>query len=202
MNKYAKQDYNNEHMARAKVKSISVSFKHCIEISSFIRGESVDKAKKILSQVIEKKKAVPFKRFNWNVGHKKRIGPGRYPIKAAKEILSLIEGVEANAQFKGLNTSNLVITHICANNASKSWHYGRKRGRRMKRTNVEIVVEEKAKEKKVEIKKKAKSKEEAVEKKIEKTPEKKEDAKDKKDDVQESKKSNKKSSEEKKDNQK
>jgi len=37
----------------------------------------------------------------------------------------------------------LVIAHISAHKASKAWHSGRKSRRRMKRTNVEIVVEEK-----------------------------------------------------------
>ena len=61
------------------------------------------------------------------------------------EIIKLMEDVEANAQFKGLNTSNLVIAHISAHKAGKAWHYGRKSRRKMKRTTIEIVVEEKAK---------------------------------------------------------
>ncbi len=58
--------------------------------------------------------------------------------------MNLINNVEANAQFKGLNAANLIITHINANKASNVMHFGRKRSRRAKRTNVEIVVQEKA----------------------------------------------------------
>ena len=99
----------------------------------------------MLHNVVEKKAAVPFKRYNWDLGHKKKIGPASYPEKASKEFIRLIESVEANAQFKGLNTSNLIIAHVSAHKAGKAWHYGRKTRRKMKRTNIEIVVEEKKK---------------------------------------------------------
>ncbi len=91
--------------------------------------------------------AVRFTRFNKGVGHKPGIGPGRYPIKASKEILDLLKSAEANAQFKVLNTANLIIGHISANKASDSWHYGRQRRRKMKRTNVEVILAEKVQKK-------------------------------------------------------
>jgi hypothetical protein len=69
---------------------------------------------------------------------------GRFPVKAASYVLKLIEAVEANGQYKGLNTANLVITHICCHRSARAWHYGRHRGRKMKRTSVELVVQEKA----------------------------------------------------------
>ena len=134
--------------------ALPVSFKHSFEICNFIKNKNVSDAKKILQNVIEKKTAVPFRRYNLDLGHKKKIGPGRYPERASKQFIKLIETVEANAQFKGLNTSNLVIAHISSHKAAKSWHYGRKSRRRMKRTNVEIVVEEKSK--KTDDKKEAK----------------------------------------------
>ena len=73
---------------------------------------------------------------------KKKKGPGKYPVKAAGIIKKLLESVESNAQFKGLNTSNLIIKHIKADFASRPWHFGRQRRRKMKRTNIEVVVEE------------------------------------------------------------
>jgi len=36
-----------------------------------------------------------------------------------------------------------VIRHINAHKGETAWHFGRKRRRRMKRTNLEIIVEEK-----------------------------------------------------------
>ena len=142
MKGYSFKEYNKENMARALGSALPISFKQSVEICSFIKNRSAADAKKILGNVVEKKSAIPFTRFNFDLSHKKKIGPGRYPEKASKEFIRLIEDVEANAQFKGMNTSKLVISHISAHKASKSWHYGRKTRRKMKRTNVEIVVVE------------------------------------------------------------
>ena len=144
MKGYAFRAYNQEHMARAIGMALPISFKQSVEICNFIESKNVNEVKKMLQSVAEKKLAIPFKRYNWDLGHKKKIGPARYPEKASKEFIKLIENVEANAQFKGLNTSNLIIAHVSAHKAGKTWHFGRKSRRRMKRTNVEIIVEEKA----------------------------------------------------------
>ena len=143
-------------MAKAVGMALPVSFKQSVEICRFIGNKNVNDAKKMLQNVVEKKSAIPFKRYNWDLGHKKKMGPGRYPQKASKEFIKLIEDVEANAQFKGLNTSNLVIAHVSAHKSGKIWHFGRKSRRRMKRTNVEIIVEETAN--KTEIKEESKTK--------------------------------------------
>ena len=145
MKGYTFRNYDEEHMARAVGIALPISFKQSVEVCRFIKNKNVTDAKKMLKRVLEKKQAVPFSRYNFDLGHKKKIGPGRYPERTSEELIKLIEDAEANAQFKGLNTSNLVITHISAHKAGKAWHYGRQSRRKMKRTNVEIVVEEKAK---------------------------------------------------------
>lgn len=129
-------------MARAIGKALPISFKQSVEICSFIKNKNVNDAKKLLQGVAEQKIAVPFKRYNFDLGHKRKIGPARYPLKASRQFIQLIESAEANAQFKGINTSNLVISHISAHKAGKAWHFGRKTRRKVKRTNIEIVVEE------------------------------------------------------------
>lgn len=129
-------------MARAVGVALPISFKQSVEICNFIKNKNVSDAKKLLQSVVEKKTAIPFKRYISDLGHKKKIGPARYPESASKEFIKLIDTVEANAQFKGLNTSTLFIAHISAHKSAKAWHYGRQSRRRMKRTNVEIVVEE------------------------------------------------------------
>lgn len=145
MKGYSFSNYDKTHMARALGAALPISFKYSVEICKLIRNKNIIEAKKLLKNVAERKIAVPFQRYNFDLGHKKKIGPGRYPEKASREITRLIEGVESNAQFKGLNTSNLVITHIGAHKAGKVWHYGRKSRRKMKRTTIEICVEEKLK---------------------------------------------------------
>jgi len=143
MRKYSLK-VETEHTARAMGVNLPISRKNAIEICNFIRSRNTEKAKKILKNTIEMKQPIPFTRFNWNVGHRRgKMASGRYPIKASEQILRLIDQVETNAQDKGLDTNNLVIRHINAHKGETAWHFGRKRRRRMKRTNLEIIVEEK-----------------------------------------------------------
>ncbi|MBU0980690.1 MAG: 50S ribosomal protein L22 [Nanoarchaeota archaeon] len=132
----------NEHTAKARGESLPVSSKHSIEICSYIRGKRLEKAKRMLQEVISMKEAVPFKRFHGNMGHKSGMAAGRYPVKAVTQILKVLDNAEANAQFKGLNTSSLKIVHICANRAARPMRHGRHGGVQSKRTHVEIVVQE------------------------------------------------------------
>ena len=141
--RYATKEYNNENMARVVGRSLPISTKKSVEVCNFIRNKTTSQAKEILQRVINKKQAIPFRIYTKDLGHKRGIGPGRYPKNVAIEINNLIEAVEANAQFKGLNTSDLQIKHICAHMASRPWRYGRKRRRKAKRTSIEIIVEEK-----------------------------------------------------------
>jgi large subunit ribosomal protein L22 len=131
----------DEHSAIAKSLNLPISTKHSIEISHHIRFRSVNYAKKFLEEVIALKKAVPFRRFDADVGHKKGISAGRFPKKAAACFLKLIKGAEANAQNKGLNTSSLKIIKLIPNKASVPLTGGRHR-QGTKRTHLEIEVKE------------------------------------------------------------
>jgi large subunit ribosomal protein L22 len=139
---YSFEKYNPEKMAVAVGRSLPVSTKHCIELTGRIRRKTLESAKRILNDVIEMKKPIAFKRFNGGVGHKSGMAAGRYPIKAAAAVLKVVESCEANAQFKGLDTGNMLIIHSNASLGGKQYHYGRQRRRIMKRTMVEIVLEE------------------------------------------------------------
>ncbi len=165
----------NQNEAKAVGKDLSISTKMSVEVCNFIRNKNINKAKKILNDVIDKKSALPVKRYNKDLAHKKKIGPGRYPLNVCKEVLKLLDQVEANAQFKGLSTSDLVISHIKADKAATPFHHGRQRRRKMKRTHLEIIVleksEKKDKEKKTELKKVVK-KEKEIPKNDKKTEEK------------------------------
>ena len=136
-----KKRLDETEIAKASGTSLPVSTKQSIEICNFLRNKKLEKAKAILERVLEKKEAIPFKRFGSDTGHKKgTTGSGRYPQKTAKEILKLLNSVEANAQFKGLNTDDLKIIQLIANRASAPWRFGRKRRRKAKRTHIEIIV--------------------------------------------------------------
>ena len=115
-NKYAyNKDVDEAKTARAMAKSLKISPKHSVEICNAIRGMDVAKAKVYLEDVIEMKKSVPFKRHNKKVGHRKGQegwAAGRYPVKAAEQILKVLENAEANAEYKGMDTEKLFIEHI------------------------------------------------------------------------------------------
>ena len=138
--------------AQAVGRDLSISTKHSVEVCRFIRGRNVQNAKKLLEEVIGMKRAVPYKRFNRDLGHKKGMAAGRFPVSTCKEILKILESAESNAQFKGFNTSRLRITHVNAQKASRPMHAGRHRGREMKRTHIEIVLKEGAQAEKKEEK--------------------------------------------------
>ena len=115
-NKYAYNKETNEaKTASAKAKSLKISPKHSVEIFNAIRGMEVTKAKNYLEDVIDMKKSVPFKRHNRQVGHRKGQegwAAGRYPVKAAEQVLKVLENAEANAEYKGMDTENLFNEHI------------------------------------------------------------------------------------------
>lgn len=146
MNQRNSQLIKEEHLAKASAQSLPLSTKHCIEVCRYLKYKNTLQAKKILTEVIALKKVVPFKRFKHNIGHKPGLAAGRFPQKAARQILRLIKSAEANAQFKGLNTSCLKITKLLANRAAIPLT-GRRHRTSTKRTNLEIEVRE-AKEKK------------------------------------------------------
>ena len=130
------------HFATITALNIPISTKFSVEIGNFIRNKELKSAKQMLQKVITQKIAVPFNRYNRDLGHKPGIAAGRYPIKASEAILKLLDSLEANAEYKGLDINNLVISEFVANQGSKMWHYGRKRRRQMKRSHLIIKVEE------------------------------------------------------------
>ena len=151
MKRYSFQRYDEKTMARAKGISLPISHKQAREICHHLKNRRVDDAKKMLERVFDMTQAIPFKRFNMNVGHKPGISAGRYPQNASKEILKLIESAEKNANNKGMN--NLFITHMNAHIAAPGQRGGRTPGQ-AKRAHVEIVVEQKAEERKTRTEKK------------------------------------------------
>jgi len=164
-----------ENQAKALARDASVSFKSAIEACNFLRGRTTKQALSLLEKVLDKKIAIPFKRFTNGVGHRRGngIAAGRYPQKLSDVLIKLIKNAEANASIKGLN-ENLKIVHFSAQKASVPMHYGRHPRREMKRSHIELIVEEveekkkEHKKKKSDVKKEVKkeAKKEKVEKEI------------------------------------
>lgn len=150
-NKYAYNKEENEaKTARAMAKSLKISPKHCVEICNAIRGMDVSKAKAYLEDVIDMKQSVPFKRHNKKVGHRKgqKGWPsGRYPVKAAAEVLKVLVNAEANAEYKGMDTEKLVIEHISSHRGvvirgAIPRAFGRVTPFNTPTTHIQIVVQE------------------------------------------------------------
>jgi len=103
-----------------------VHFKHCREIAQAIKGLSIEKAKKYLSDVLEYKAAIPFTKYTGGIGRhsyaKVTNTPGdkvAWPQKATKTFLDLLTNIQSNAESKGLDMDKVKITHACANQAPK-----------------------------------------------------------------------------------
>ena len=134
-----------EHNATARLLSAPISTKQSVEISYYLRYEDLAWSKSFLEDVIAMRKPVPYRRATMDLGHKPGMAGGRFPQKAAGFFLQLLKSVEANAQFKGLNTSSLKISKLIANKASIPFSGGRGR-HGTKRTHIEIeVIERKQK---------------------------------------------------------
>ncbi|WP_424355348.1 50S ribosomal protein L22 [Methanobacterium sp. MBAC-LM] len=147
---YAFTDDDKSKTAKALGRSLKISPKHAVEICNRIRGMKVEKAEAYLEDVIEMKTAVPFKRHNKKVGHRRGIGgwpTGRYPVKAAKQILDILKNAEANAEYKGLDTENLKIMHISSHRGYviRGWTpraFGRASPFNTPTTHVQVVLGE------------------------------------------------------------
>ncbi|MBN1539820.1 MAG: 50S ribosomal protein L22 [Candidatus Thermoplasmatota archaeon] len=135
--------------ARSQVIEANISPKHSIEICREIKGFELQKAKDYLKDIIDMKRALPFKRFKKKVGHRKGagFGPGRYPQKAAKVFLKALEDCESNAEYSGLNTDALYIKHIAAHRGRvyNGWMpraHGRATDWDNRTVNIEVILEE------------------------------------------------------------
>lgn len=169
---YSLKDIDEKRTARAAGVSLDISLKHAKMVCNFIRGISAEDAVEVLEGVIEQRIAVPYTENFRDLSHKTGIGPGRFPVKTTKGILAVLKSAIANAQHKGLSTSELVIKHIAVQTAAKPWHAGRHARRKMKRAHLELILEQvgDSKSKKSEGKKKAKPTEQKKEKPAKESP--------------------------------
>ena len=109
--------------AKASLREVTPSPKASIEVCRQIRGMMLPKARLLLEDVVEKRRSVPFRRHVRGVGHRKGSSSGRYPVKAARHILNLLDNLQNNAEFKGLDPSKLRIVHIQAQRGRKLKRY-------------------------------------------------------------------------------
>lgn len=142
---------NPEKTAKASGRELKVSHKASREVCRAIKGMMLTNAKEYLRDVIAKKKAIPYTRYNKKLPHRHGIVKafaGRYPIKASQQILNVLTAAQANAENKGLDVDRLRIMHAAAYPGMKLKRYTpRAHGRASPKynitTHVEIVLDEK-----------------------------------------------------------
>lgn len=151
--KYSYKVRDETKTAKAVIRDVDVSVKDMRELVKVLKGMRLDKAIDFLKRVIELKEPVPFKRYKGKIAHKRGLSDkwkwpsGRYPVKAARHVLKLLENVKNNAENKGLDLDRLVIKHIAAHKGItlKRWMpraFGRATPKFDRRSSVEVIVEE------------------------------------------------------------
>jgi len=158
MTKYNFSIQTGKDTAHAVGRALPISTKTSSEVCTMIRGKQVERAIRMLEEVTREKLAVPFIRCFKDIGHRKgNLTSGGFPVKAAAHILSIVKSARSNAESKGLNTKELVVTHSSAQQGGRQQRGGR-HGRTAKRTHIEIVVQELKQEKKSPKKESSKGK--------------------------------------------
>ncbi|SOV18290.1 60S ribosomal protein L17, putative [Plasmodium sp. gorilla clade G2] len=122
MVKYAKKIRNLGKCAKGAGVDLRVHFKNTYEAARAIRRMKLLEAKKYLNDVIEKKRCVPFRKFNGGVGRTNQAKEfnhtqGRWPVKSCKFLLNILDNVQANAESRNLDVSKLKLIHVMVNKA-------------------------------------------------------------------------------------
>merc|ERR1712139_728806 len=121
---YARAPTDAATSCKAKGSDLRVHFKNTRETAMAIKNMSLEKAKKYMEDVIDKKRAIPFRRFCGGVGRTAQAAPAgstngqaRWPKKSCEFILGLLRNAEANAEMKDLDVDKLFVSHIQVNKA-------------------------------------------------------------------------------------
>lgn len=119
---YSIKEIDSERSVRCSGRELRISPKAATEICRAIRGMRLDEAKSLLEAVIARKRPIAYRRYKKEVPHKsleERWYAGRYPVKAAGKMLKLLEELESNAEYKGLEPDRLRIIHAASQRGAK-----------------------------------------------------------------------------------
>ena len=111
--RYAFQNYDATRHVRSSVREKDISHKHAREVAVAIKGLSIERARDYLTAVVNKQRAIAFGRYKNQVGHRADPGmmSGRYPQKTAKEFIKVLDNLESNAEYKGMDLDRLKIVN-------------------------------------------------------------------------------------------
>ena len=146
---YAFQNFDSTKHVRASMREKKISHKHAREVATAIKGLSIEKARDYMLSVVAKQRAIPFRRFKNQVGHRSDPGvmSGRYPEKTATEFLKLLDNLESNAEYKGMDMDRLKIINATAHKGVLIKRFipraqGRATDKNDVLTHVELVAQE------------------------------------------------------------
>lgn len=159
--KYSFQNFDSATMARASTSNAVISMKKSVEVAREIQGMKVHVAKAFLERVVEQEQVVRYRRYNTEMAHRRGKGvmSGGFPVNVAKAFLLVLHNAQKNAENLNLG-EELRVVSASARQGNSRYKMSRLSGRKMKSTNVEIVVAQ-AEEKKAKAKKSTKKTEEA-----------------------------------------
>jgi large subunit ribosomal protein L22 len=144
---YTYQPESGVSVARARGIELPISPKKTYELLNALRGLPVERARRLLEEVVALKRAVPFRRYNQETAHKRGIGPGRFPKKVARNVLLVLRNAEENADYDGLDAERLYVKVAASGRgrirkASMPRAHGHADPWNEQTTNVEIVLAE------------------------------------------------------------
>ena len=134
-------------VARARAVEEDMSPKKTYEVLNAIRGRDLSTARTILEEAAEGRRAIPFRRYNQETAHHPGSGPGRFPKKVCRRLLTLLQNAESNAEYEGLDVDRLYVrVASSARGRIKRANMPRAQGRgtpwNEQTTHVEIVLAE------------------------------------------------------------
>ncbi|MEZ0393980.1 MAG: 50S ribosomal protein L22 [Desulfurococcaceae archaeon] len=132
---------------------IPVSIKYMREVAAALKGLKLDKAKELLEDVIALRRPIPFRRYKKKLSHRRGLADqhgwpiGRYPVKAARYVLEVLESLEAQAENRGLDKERLKIVHIAAHKGPTLKRYmprafGRATPKYRRTSHLEVIAAE------------------------------------------------------------
>ena len=104
-----------DNAVKASVREVDISPKWAREVCQAVKGLTIAEAKKLMEDVVAQRRMIPYRRYRKKRAHHAQTkGPGGYPVKVAKVMLKLLDSLEANAEFKGLDVDRVKIVHAAA----------------------------------------------------------------------------------------
>ena len=133
--------------AKAYGYELHCSRKDAQNLAYAIKGMKTEDAKKYLQSIIDMKQPIPTVFHKRKRAHKKGMGPGSYPVRAARYMLKTLKNAENNAEYKGFDPENMKIVHVSAYGGRvirgiMPRAHGRATDKNTRTTDIEIILEE------------------------------------------------------------